>query len=91
MQHVGLVPVNGSTQLPVGAHIVPRTPPAPIEGFVTSSGFSPALRHPVALAMLQRGSQRIGEKLRVYHLGTEIEAEVVKTPFFDPKGERLNG
>ncbi|AMO23649.1 sarcosine oxidase subunit alpha family protein [Ramlibacter solisilvae] len=91
MQLVGLVPTDKRTRLPVGAHIVPHRPPSPIEGFVTSSGFSPALRHPVALAMLTRGTQRIGERLRIYHLDTEIEAEVVKTPFFDPAGERLHG
>jgi sarcosine oxidase, subunit alpha len=91
LQLVGLVPTDGRTRLPVGAHIAPHKPPAPIEGFVTSSGFSPTLRHPVGLAMLKQGSQRLGEKLRIYHLDTEIEAEVVKTPFFDPKGARLNG
>jgi sarcosine oxidase subunit alpha len=91
MQLVGLVPTDRKTRLPVGAHIVPHAPPAPIHGFVTSSGISPMLRHPVALAMLQRGSTRVGERLRVYHLDTEIEAEVVKTPFFDPAGERLHG
>lgn len=90
MQLVGLVPVDRATRLAVGAHIVPHKPPAPIEGYVTSSGFSPTLKHPVALAMLVRGSQRVGDRLRIHHLDTEILAEVVKTPFFDPTGERLN-
>jgi sarcosine oxidase subunit alpha len=91
MQLVGLVPTDRKTRLPVGAHIVPHAPPAPIEGFVTSSGFSPMLRHPIALAMLERGSARMGEKLRIHHLDKEVEAEVVKTPFFDAAGERLHG
>ncbi|MCK6419376.1 MAG: hypothetical protein L6Q73_00490 [Aquabacterium sp.] len=92
MQLVGLVPVDRSTRLPVGAHAVaPPGPPGPIKGFVTSSHHSPNLGHPVALAMLQRGRSRLGERITVHHLGTAIDAEVVATPFFDPTGERLHG
>jgi sarcosine oxidase subunit alpha len=91
MQLVGLMPLDRRTRLPVGAHIAAHRPPASIEGFVTSSGYSPALRHPIALAMLKCGSRRLGERLGIYHLGEEIEAEVVKTPFLDPAGDRLNG
>ncbi|MGM9482011.1 2Fe-2S iron-sulfur cluster-binding protein [Roseateles sp. NT4] len=91
MQLVGLVPTDGSSRLPVGAHIVAHRPPAPIDGFVTSSGYSLMLQQPVALAMLRHGSARLGERLRIHHLETEIEAQVVKTPFFDPAGERLHG
>jgi sarcosine oxidase subunit alpha len=92
MQLVGLVPVDRRTRLPVGAHAVaPPGPPGPIEGFVTSSHESPNVGHPVALAMLQRGRSRLGERITVHHLGTAIAAEVVATPFFDPEGERLHG
>ena len=92
MQLVGLVPVDRRTRLPVGAHAVaPPGPPGPIEGFVTSSHHSPNVGHPVALAMLQRGRSRLGERITVHHLGTAIAAEVVATPFFDPQGERLHG
>jgi sarcosine oxidase subunit alpha len=91
MQLVGLLPLDRRTRLPVGAHVTLQAPPAAIEGFVTSSAFSPVLGHPVALAMLKRGSQRIGERLTAYHLGRPIKAEVVKTPFFDAAGERVNG
>jgi sarcosine oxidase subunit alpha len=91
MQLVGLLPRDRRTRLPVGAHVAASKPPAPIEGFVTSSHHSPVLGHPVALCMLARGHSRIGDTLRVWHLGHSIEAEVVKTPFYDPSGERLNG
>jgi sarcosine oxidase subunit alpha len=91
MQLVGLVPVDRRTRLPVGAHVTLQAPPAAVEGFITSSAFSPVLGHPVALAMLRRGSQRVGERITAYHLGRVIEAEVVKTPFFDAAGERLHG
>ncbi len=90
MQLVGLLPLDRRTRLPVGAHIAVQAPPAAIEGFVTSSAFSPVLGHPVSLAMLKRGSRRLGECITAYHLGQPIKAEVVKTPFFDPNGERLH-
>ncbi len=41
--------------------------------------------------MLRGGSRRIGEKLQAWHLGTSVEVEVVKTPFYDPAGERVHG
>jgi sarcosine oxidase subunit alpha len=91
LQLVGLRPVDGRSQLHVGAHIAPHTPPAAIDGRVTSSCQSPALREPIALALLTRGSQRIGERVKVYHLGQETQAQVVKTPFVDPEGRRVHG
>ncbi|MBL8323347.1 MAG: (2Fe-2S)-binding protein [Rubrivivax sp.] len=91
MQLVGLVPCDRRTVLPAGAHATAQRPPAPIEGFVTSSHFSPNLNHPVALAMLRRGASRTGERITWWHMGTPVEAEVVKTPFIDPGGERLHG
>jgi len=42
-------------------------------------------------ALLTRGSQRIGERVVVYHLGTATPAQVVRTPFFDPEGRRVHG
>jgi sarcosine oxidase subunit alpha len=91
LQLVGLLPVDRKTRVPVGAHLSLRKPPTEAEGLVTSSCFSPALQQPVALAMVKRGTQRVGERLQAWHLGKMIEAEVVRTPFFDPSGERLNG
>ena len=95
MQRTGerLLPAGdeGRTLLHVGAHIAAHAPPAAIEGRVTSSCMSPALEYPVALALLTGGSQRLGERVRVYHLGTETLAEVVKTPFVDPEGRRVHG
>jgi sarcosine oxidase subunit alpha len=91
MQLVGLQPVDKATHLPVGAHLSLNPPPTQIEGFVTSSCYSPALKQPIALAMLKRGTLRLGEKLSAWHFGTSIPVEVMPTPFFDPKGERLHG
>jgi sarcosine oxidase, subunit alpha len=90
-QLVALSPADGRTQLPVGAQIAAAVPPTETQGHVTSSYWSPELGCPVALAMLMRGAQRLGEKIRVHHLGAVIDAVVVKAPFIDPKGERLRG
>ena len=91
MQLVGLLPVDRRTRLPVGAHVCVQRPPAAAEGYITSSCYSPILGHPVALAMLKRGRQRLGEHITVWHMGTRVEAEVVATPFFDKEGKRLHG
>jgi sarcosine oxidase subunit alpha len=91
LQLVGLKSADRRTPLPVGGHIAEHPPPADAQGHVTSSCFSPALREPVALAMLRGGHARIGERLRIYHLGRACDALVVPTPFFDPQGERLHG
>jgi sarcosine oxidase subunit alpha len=89
-QLVALSPCDGKTRLPVGAQIAQGQPPTLSEGHVTSSFFSPTLGAPVALGMLVRGSQRLGERLRVHHLGVTIDALVVKAPFIDPSGARLS-
>ncbi len=90
-QLVALSPADGRTRLPVGAQIAPGAPPTPTEGHVTSSYWSPELKRPVALGMLARGTQRLGEKIRVHHLGSVIDAVVVSAPFIDPQGDRLRG
>ena len=91
LQLIGLVPVDERTVLPVGGQIAPHPPPAATQGHVTSSCFSPALRQPIALAMLAGGRGRLGELVTVHHLGEPHAARVVATPFFDPRGERLHG
>jgi len=90
-QLVGLASADARTLLAVGAQIAARRAPALSEGRVTSSCWSPALGRPVALALLNGGAGRLGERVRVHHLGRSTEAEVVKTPFVDPQGARLHG
>jgi sarcosine oxidase subunit alpha len=91
LQLVALATADGSTPLPVGAQIAPGDPPTLSEGYVTSSYFSPTLGAPVALGMLARGASRLGDRVRVHHLGKTLEALVVKAPFIDPAGEKLHG
>ncbi len=90
-QLVALSPADGRTRLPVGAQIAPDPPPTLTQGHVTSSYWSPELNAPVALAMLARGGERLGERIRLHHLGTTLEAIVVKAPFVDPAGARVHG
>ncbi len=91
LQLVGVEPLDRKTLLPVGAHIAAADPPTKSEGHITSSVMSAALGRPIALAMLAGGSTRIGESIRVHHLGRTIAAQVVALPFFDPKGAHLHG
>jgi sarcosine oxidase subunit alpha len=91
LQLVGLAPLDGRSVLPVGGQIAPHAPPAPIEGRVTSSFMSPELGSPVALGLLADGAGRLGAEVRVYHLGREFGARVVKLPFVDPQGVRVHG
>jgi sarcosine oxidase subunit alpha len=91
LQLVALASGEASTPLPVGAQIAAGAPPTRSEGYVTSSYMSPSLGAPVALGLLARGAERLGERVRVHHLGTTLEAVVVKAPFIDPVGERLDG
>ncbi|MHB8613398.1 MAG: glycine cleavage system aminomethyltransferase GcvT [Candidatus Dormibacteraceae bacterium] len=51
-------------------------------GVVTSGTHSFFLGHPIALAMLEGPSLRVGEKVTVEVRGREAEAEVVKLPFY---------
>jgi len=91
LQLVALAPADGRTRIPVGGQIAQANPPTRTEGHVTSSAISPVLGRPIALAMLQRGFARTGERVRVHHLGLTIEADVVTAPFIDPRGLRLHG
>jgi sarcosine oxidase, subunit alpha len=91
LQLVALSPVDWRTRLPVGGQIAAVPPPTLTEGHVTSSYRSPELGVPVALGMLSRGFERVGERLKVHHLGASVDAVVVKGPFIDPKGERVRG
>src|SRR5260370_28308171 len=70
LQLVGLVPLDGRTQLPVGAQIALQPPPTLTEGHLTSSYRSPALAIPVALAMLPGGAPRPGEARPMHAPGT---------------------
>ncbi|PSC04611.1 sarcosine oxidase subunit alpha family protein [Alsobacter soli] len=92
-QLVGLESLDGD-KLPVGGCLFRGpafNPPVEKLGRVTSSAFSPALGHPVALGLLKRGRSRHGEVLNVFSQGWIGRVRVTSPVFYDQKGERLRG
>jgi sarcosine oxidase subunit alpha len=63
------------------------------EGWVSSTTYSPALKKNIALALLSKGPERIGETIQVVDfVGNQtLRAKVVSPHFFDPEGHRQNG
>jgi heterotetrameric sarcosine oxidase alpha subunit len=93
---VGLKPSDRKARLRAGAHLLPMGAPVSFDtdqGHVTSVAFSPMLGHWIGLALLSRGPERIGERVRAYDplRNGDIEAEVCSPIFFDPEGARLHG
>jgi methylglutamate dehydrogenase subunit C len=93
---VGFKPADRAQILRAGAHFLPRGAAAVAEndqGYMTSAVFSPSLGHSVGLGLLQRGPQRIGERVRAYDpvRGGDVEVEVCDPVFVDPERVRLNG
>lgn len=91
-QLVGLEPVDGRTFLPLGAHIVGmdfKAPPVRSQGWVTSSVQSPTLGRPFAMALVERGLERMGQQVQVYDGGKLIVARITRNAFYDPEGEKL--
>ena len=92
-QFVGLKSRDGETVLPEGAQLVNEpsdTTPVPMVGHVTSSYFSAALGHPVALAVVKGGQGRMGGTVYACTLdGRRIECEITSPVFYDPQGERM--
>jgi sarcosine oxidase subunit alpha len=91
-QLVGLAPVDGTTLLPPGAHIVGtdfRAPPVRSQGWVTSSVVSPTLGRPVAMGLVERGYERMGERVQVFDGGRVIGAKITALGAYDSEGQRL--
>jgi sarcosine oxidase subunit alpha len=88
LQLVGLQTSNTSARIPVGAHAI--DPAGNVDGHVTSSCVSPHLGRSVALARVRRGMERQGQTVSLDVAGQRLTAEIVRTAFYDPQGERLN-
>ena len=89
---VGLRSNDGKTVLPEGGQLIKSMGPErplPREGHVTSSCLSPSQGIPIALALLDNGHNRIGEKVHVYSEGRAIPVTVAEPQVFDPDGDRL--
>ncbi len=93
-QLVGLKTHYPNTVIPEGSQIVnnPNEPiPMLMQGHVTSSYFSAALGHSIALAVVKGGLQRLGETVYCPQAdGEMIKADIVSSVFYDPEGDRHN-
>lgn len=89
---VGLEVIGEGGPLPVGAHVlsIEASPPAATQGWVTSSVYSPTLERPVAMGLIERGIERMGEEVQIWDLGVSRRAKIVKPGGYDPQGERLS-
>ncbi|MHA6805055.1 glycine cleavage T C-terminal barrel domain-containing protein [Salinifilum ghardaiensis] len=94
-QLVGLLPRDPEERLPEGAHLVepdvPREPPVPVLGHVTSSYRSAALERTFALALVRAGRSRVGETLHVPLRGRSAPVEVAEPVLYDREGARRDG
>jgi len=93
---IGLKPIDRRQRLRNGAHLLSPGAAVKLEndqGYVTSSAFSPMHGHWIALALLARGRERVGQILRVVDplRGADFEAEICSPVFYDPEGARLRG
>ena len=62
-------------------------------GYVTSVTYSPALGHPIALALLADGAKRLDQTVVAASpmTNTSVAVRVVGSCFYDPRGVRQNG
>jgi len=91
-QFVGLAVADGGPPLPTGAHAVETVKGRRRSaGYVTSSYFSPMLSRAIALGLVERGLERMGEEIDIFHLGAMRRAVVAPPCALDPQGERLHG
>jgi sarcosine oxidase subunit alpha len=94
MRLVGFRPADPSRRLHAGAHVVPRDAAitaAHDQGVLTSVAFSPWLGQWIGLGLLQRGPDRVGERVLAVDpvRQNNVEVEVCAPCFIDPQGERL--
>jgi sarcosine oxidase subunit alpha len=92
-QLVGLRTLDPGTALEEGAQLVEsagQKPPMILLGHVTSSYFSAALGHSIALAMVAGGRARHGQTMFVPMPDGDIAVRVTSPVFYDPDGARLH-
>jgi sarcosine oxidase subunit alpha len=88
---VGLLPVDGSELLPEGAQLVlePKvTVPVKTVGHVTSSYRSGTLGRTFALALVQRGRERLGSTVYAPLNGRAVAVTITEPVFYDKENLR---
>lgn len=91
---VGLKTVDSAAELPSGSHAIEagtnQHGHTRMIGRVTSSYHSPVLNRTIALALVERGPERMDEILRFSTTHGVVEARVTGTSFYDSGGTQLN-
>ncbi|HET7408757.1 MAG TPA: sarcosine oxidase subunit alpha family protein [Paracoccaceae bacterium] len=92
-QLVGLATEDPDAVLPDGAHAVKRVrehSKMTTIGHVTSTYFSPTLGRSIAMALIEDGSERMGDWLD-FPVGDKVlRAQIVDPVFYDKAGEKQN-
>jgi sarcosine oxidase subunit alpha len=92
---VGLKPVDRAKRIRPGMILMPRNGPYQGHGLghVTSTTYSPALGHSIALGLCRGGMKNEGQVIdAVFPLeGDIVPVEIVSPHFFDSEGRRLHG
>jgi len=93
-QLVGLETVDGSV-IPDGAYAVAEGKNANsqrnVQGRVTSTYFSPTLGKGIAMGLIHKGPERMGETVDFPGTdGKTYTAKIVSAVFYDPEGEKQN-
>ncbi|WP_299360872.1 sarcosine oxidase subunit alpha family protein [uncultured Paracoccus sp.] len=91
---VGLDSIDGRV-LPDGAYAVAdgtnATGQRNTQGRITSTYHSPTLGRPIAMGLVHRGPDRMGEVLEFAVPGDSFTARIVDPVFYDREGTRANG
>ena len=93
-QLVGLLVNDKKTVLPEGSYVVDEAKPRPpmdMIGHVSSSYYSPTCDHPIALALIKNGLNRMGDVVKIPLMsGKVIDATITDSIFYDKEGARNN-
>ncbi len=96
LQLVGLKPADGCSTIPSGAHLTESAWRHGIhqqsQGRLTAAVESPTLGHSIALALLQNGQQRMGQKLWAVSPVNNCSVEVIvgTSCFYDREARRVH-
>jgi sarcosine oxidase subunit alpha len=91
---VGLLPVDPTEAIPEGAQLVESDRivlPMPMLGYVTSAYRSDAIGSHFALALVNGGRERLGQRLYAWDEGRIIPVTVADPVLYDPEGTRRDG
>jgi sarcosine oxidase subunit alpha len=95
-QLVALLSEDRRADIPEGTQLVAAgrsndPPPVPMEGFVTSSYWSPALGTRFCLALVKGGRARHGEVIEAAIAGGAVRARICDPVLYDREGARRDG